>query len=149
MPKYVICFASSPYSQKAKDLNLKDILAYIRSHAGDRDAWNMADEGISLFENADPTSAKYKGATGMSPSASGSVSSLLKLRDIAEGTKQPDDVKMPFGSAGVLPGYGDGDGSEVPLHDRPGTSAMGSSASVRSKSTEGAGSGGARKDVQL
>lgn len=148
--KLILCmFDDRKLAQKAKDLNLKDILAYIRSHAGDRDAWNMADEGISLFENADPTSAKYKGATGMSPSASGSVSSLLKLRDIAEGTKQPDDVKMPFGSAGVLPGYGDGDGSEVPLHDRPGTSAMGSSVSVRSKSTEGAGSAGAHKDVQL
>ncbi len=124
-------------SQKAKDLNLKEILAYIRSHSGDRDAWNMADEGISLFDNADE-GGKYK-PVGIPAASSGSMSSIMKLRDIAEGTKEPDDVvKIPLGSTGVLPrgDSDDGRGSRVSVYDRPGTSAMGSQPSGLSSEGE-------------
>ena len=121
---------------------MKEILAYIRSHAGDRDAWNMADEGISLFDTAD--GGKYKPA-GIPAASSGSMSSILKLRDLAEGTVVPEDVKVPLGSAGVLPRKG-GDESSESVHDRPGTSAMGSQASVLSKSSGGTK---VQKDVQL
>ncbi|XP_072026048.1 uncharacterized protein [Amphiura filiformis] len=140
-------FEDRKLAQKAKDLNLKDILAYIRSHSGDRDAWNMADEGISLFDNA-TEGGKYKPA-GIPAASSGSMSSLMKLRDLAEGTKVPEDVKMPLGSTGVLPRDEDGGGrgSRVSVYDRPGTSAMGSHASVLSKSTEGTTK--VQKDVQL
>eukprot|EP00057_Strongylocentrotus_purpuratus_P025677 XP_011680151.1 PREDICTED: uncharacterized protein LOC589849 [Strongylocentrotus purpuratus] len=38
---------------KAKDLQLDEILVLMRDSSGDRDAWNMADQGIAIFQ--DPT----------------------------------------------------------------------------------------------
>ncbi|XP_033113877.1 uncharacterized protein LOC117114336 [Anneissia japonica] len=60
---------------KAQDMKLQDILVYIRNNSGDRDAWNMADQGIALFNNND--FRKYQPV----PPSSESFGSTTSLRN--------------------------------------------------------------------
>ncbi|XP_071960866.1 uncharacterized protein [Antedon mediterranea] len=59
---------------KAQDMKLQDVLVYIRNNSNDRDAWNMADQGITLFNNND--FRKYQPM----PPPSDSFGSTLSLR---------------------------------------------------------------------
>ncbi|XP_077998357.1 uncharacterized protein LOC144451400 [Glandiceps talaboti] len=61
---------------RAKELGLQDVLTYVRENATDRDAWNMADEGIQIFANDDFFRAQPAHAS--SSDSMGSLSSIRK-----------------------------------------------------------------------
>nr|XP_006812035.1 PREDICTED: protein ARABIDILLO 2-like [Saccoglossus kowalevskii] len=61
---------------RAKEMSLQDILVYIRDNAADRDAWNMADEGIQIFATDD--FFRLQPHPGSSSDSMGSLSSITK-----------------------------------------------------------------------
>nr|XP_054750367.1 uncharacterized protein LOC129256107 [Lytechinus pictus] len=92
---------------KAKDLQLDELLVLMRESSTDRDAWNMADQGIAIFQDPsypDNVINRTEEAT-TSSEHSGSTMDLSKVP--ALNWASPDERKAAMASP--TPGYGEGD----------------------------------------
>ncbi|KAJ8029072.1 hypothetical protein HOLleu_28382 [Holothuria leucospilota] len=110
---------------KAKELRLKEVFQYVSKHAGDRDAWNMADDGINILDG----SAVPKFTPSSSSETMGSTSSLNKKKKSLSST----DGKKTL-SVSSLDKMGPG-GSKDPAgsSSTPQKSKMGSQSSLSSR----------------
>lgn len=91
---------------RAKEQGLREVFLYVSKHAGDRDAWNMADEGITIIDGSTvpkviPSTSSE--TTGSSSNLSKKVASTSSVDKKALGSLTSLDGKMaPGGSKDTM-----------------------------------------------
>ncbi|XP_071478715.1 uncharacterized protein [Diadema antillarum] len=90
---------------KAKDLHLDEILVTMRDNSSDRDAWNMADQGIAVFRDPSfPNNVLQSSdqATTSAPSSENSGSTLDVLKTTVPNWTPEERKAALGGSVGSL-----------------------------------------------
>ncbi|PIK49983.1 hypothetical protein BSL78_13135 [Apostichopus japonicus] len=110
--KIILCMLEEKVLMlRAKEQGLRDIFHYVSKHAGDRDAWNMADEGITVMDGSTvskvypSTSSETMGSTSSLKKKASSTDSVDKktLGSLSSLNKMaPSGSKDPMGSISNL-----------------------------------------------
>ncbi|XP_041457956.1 uncharacterized protein LOC121410136 [Lytechinus variegatus] len=92
---------------KAKDLQLDEILVLMRESSTDREAWNMADQGIAIFQDPSYPDNVINRTEEATTSSEHSSSTMDLSKVPALNWASPDERKAAMASP--TPGYGEGD----------------------------------------